>query len=95
MQEVLDSKNYEFIKEFELESEKLIKLINAASFLVSRGLKQVIAALYACKIYFEDSKRAYEEKKKELGIPENADITFEDEEKFREEYYMNSSIAEL
>jgi len=37
-----------------------MKLINAASFLVSRGLKQVIATLYACKIYFEDTKRAYE-----------------------------------
>jgi hypothetical protein len=52
VEDVLDKKNYEFIKEFGLESEKLMKLINTASFLVSRGLKQVIATLYACKIYF-------------------------------------------
>jgi len=49
---VLDDKNYEFIKDYELQSEQLIKLINAASFLVSRGLKQVIAAMFACKLYF-------------------------------------------
>ena len=52
VEDVLDKKNYEFIKEFGLESEKLMKLINTASFLVSKGLKQVIATLYACKIYF-------------------------------------------
>ena len=46
-----------------------MKLLGAANFLVCKGLKQVIAALYACQIYFENSKEAYIAKKKELGIP--------------------------
>lgn len=79
LKEVLDKKNYEFIKEYGLESDQLIKLIKAGTFLVSRGMKLVIAAVYACKIYFENNRRAYEDKKKELGIPAGADIGFEDE----------------
>lgn len=47
-----------------------MKLQGAAHFLVCRGLKMVIAAVYACLIYFEDTKEAYLAKKKELGIPE-------------------------
>jgi hypothetical protein len=47
-----------------------MKLLSAANFLVCRGLKLVIAAVYACKIYFEDSREAYKAKQKELGIPE-------------------------
>ena len=69
VEEVIDSKNYDFIKEFPIESEKLMKLLGAANFLVCKGLKQVIAAVYACQIYFENSKEAYIAKKKELGIP--------------------------
>jgi hypothetical protein len=52
LQEVLDGKNYEFIKEFGIESERLVKLVGAAGFLICRGLKLVIGAVYACKIYF-------------------------------------------
>ena len=48
-----------------------MNLLGAANFLVCKGLKQVIAAVYACKIYFEDNKEAYIAKKKELGIPED------------------------
>jgi hypothetical protein len=36
-----------------------MRLYGAAHFLVCRGLKLVIAAIYACKIYFEDRKEAY------------------------------------
>lgn len=69
LEEVLDSKNYQFIKEFPIESHQLMNLLSAATFLVCKGLKLVIAAVYACKIYFQDTKEAFLSKKKELGIP--------------------------
>jgi hypothetical protein len=43
-------------------------LLGAAEFLVCNGLKKVIAALFACKLYFEDSKDSYSKKRAELGI---------------------------
>lgn len=89
---MLDSKNYDFIKEFPIDSDKLMKLLGAAKFFVCRGLKLVIAAVYACKIYFEDTKEAYLKKKKELNIPEKDEITFEDDQKYRQDYLIEESI---
>lgn len=85
---MLDKKNYDFIKEFPIQSERLIKLQGASHFLVCKGLKLIIAAVYACLIYFEDTKEAYLQKKKELGIPENDSITFEDEQKYQQDYFI-------
>ena len=81
LSEVVDQKNYEFIKEFEIESEDFLSLLKASEFLVCNSLKRLLAAKVACKIYFKDTRESYEAKKKELGIVE--DITFDEEEHFR------------
>ncbi len=44
--------------------------------------------MIACRIYFEDSKEAYEKKKAELGVTQP--ISFEDEERYRQTYVFES-----
>jgi hypothetical protein len=51
-------------------------------------LKKLLAAVIACRIYFEDSKEAYEKKKAELGVTQP--ISFEDEERYRQTYVFES-----
>jgi hypothetical protein len=63
-------------------------LLNAAEYLVCTGLKKLLAAVIACRIYFEDSKEAYEKKKAELGVTQP--ISFEDEERYRQTYVFES-----
>jgi hypothetical protein len=87
LQDVLDKNNYEFIKEFFPPCENTFKLLGAAEFLVCNGLKRVLAALFACKLYFEDDKGSYEKKKAELGITK--DVSFEDEERYKQTFVFH------
>jgi hypothetical protein len=50
--EVIDEKNYNFIKEYPIEGDKIHNLLNASTFFVCKGLQKVLAAVFACKIYF-------------------------------------------
>lgn len=58
-------------------------------FLGCKSLFRVIAARFACYLYFEDSKEAFEAKQKELGVV--VKVEFEDNEKFKKLYpFMNN-----
>lgn len=83
---VVDKKNYEFIKEYSVRAEATYELLNAAEFLVCRGLRTLLGALFACALYFEDSLEAYLKKKQELGVAQ--EISFEDEERYKKDFVM-------
>ena len=55
LRDVVDKKNYEFIKEYSVKGQDTYNLLSAAEFLVCRGLRTLIGALFACALYFEDS----------------------------------------
>jgi hypothetical protein len=55
LSEVIDSKNFNFIKEFPIDDKnnaEIFELLNAANFFVCKGLQTLIASVFACKIYF-------------------------------------------
>lgn len=52
LRDVVDKKNYEFIKEYSVKGQNTYNLLSAAEFLVCRGLRTLIAALFACSLYF-------------------------------------------
>ena len=89
LEEVMDKKNYEFIQKHDLKSEEFRNLYKGAEFLGCKSLLRVCAARFACLIYFEDSKAAFEAKQKELGVKVKVD--FDDNEKFKKLYpFMNN-----
>ena len=85
---IIDNKNYQFIKNYEPHQPEFYRLLKAAEYLVCNGLKKMLAAVIACRIYFEDSKDAYQKKKIELGVTQT--ISFQDEERYRQTYVFDS-----
>lgn len=88
LRDVVDKKNYEFIKEYSVKGENTYNLLSAAEFLVCRGLRRLIAALFACALYFEDSAEAYLQKRQELGVAQ--EISFEDEERYKKDFILSN-----
>ncbi len=85
VQDNLDKKDVNFIKDYKIYDEDCLKkLIEAACYLQMPQLQEVCVCKIATEYYFGNDQSSFEDLKKRLAIQD--DLTIEGEEKLIKEY---------